>query len=77
MIMTLPTLPILASRSDYRAQFAHSHAPNIATYLVGDILAAVGAHLIINLVVGLIGGGLGALITRRIRPAPAIAYLQP
>ena len=52
VIMTLSTLPILASRSDYRAQFAHSHAPNIATYLVGDILAAVGAHLIINLVLG-------------------------
>ena len=73
VIMTLSTLPILASRSDYRAQFAHSHAPNIATFLIGDILAAVGAHLIINLVLGLIGGGLGALITRRIRPAPAIA----
>jgi len=73
VIMTLSTLPILASRSDYRAQFAHSHAPNIATFLVGDILAAVAAHLIINLVVGLIGGGLGALIAHRPRPAPAIA----
>jgi hypothetical protein len=37
VIMTLSTLPILASRSDYRAQFAHSHAPDIATYLVGDV----------------------------------------
>jgi hypothetical protein len=73
VIMTLSTLPVLASRSDYRAQFAHSHAPNIATYLVGDILAAVSAHLIINLVVGLIGGGLGALIARGFRPAPATA----
>src|SRR5215472_6405276 len=64
VIMTLSSLPILASRSDYRAQFAHSHAPNIVTFLVGDILAAVAAHLIINLVAGLIGGGLGVLITR-------------
>ena len=72
VIMTLSSLPILASRSDYRAQFAHSHAPNIATFLVGDILGAVAAHLIINLVAGLIGGGLGVLITRA-RPAPAIA----
>jgi len=63
----------LASRSDYRAQFAHSHAPNIATFLVGDILAAVSAHLIINLVLGMIGGGLGALIARSFRPAPATA----
>jgi hypothetical protein len=73
VIMTLSSLPILASRGDYRAQFAHSHAPNIATFLVGDILAAVAAHLIINLVLGLIGGGLGALIARRPRPAPAVA----
>jgi hypothetical protein len=70
--MTLSTLPILASRSDYRAQFAHSHAPNIATYLVGDVFAAVGAHLIINLLLGLIGGGLGTLIARA-RPAAAVA----
>jgi hypothetical protein len=73
VIMTLSTLPILASRGDYRAQFAHSHAPNIATFLVGDILGAVAAHLVINLVAGLIGGGLGALIANRPRPAPAIA----
>jgi len=73
VIMTLSTLPILASRSDYRAQFAHSHAPDIATYLVGDVLAAVTAHLIINLFLGLAGGGLGALIARSARPAPAVA----
>jgi len=73
VIMTLSTLPILASRSDYRAQFAHSHAPNIATFLVGDIFAAVTAHLIINLFLGLVGGGLGALIARSARPAHAVA----
>lgn len=73
VIMTLSTLPILASRGDYRSQFAHSHAPNIGTWLVGDIFGAVAAHLLINLFLGLIGGGLGALITRRARPAPAIA----
>jgi hypothetical protein len=49
------------------------HAPDIATYLVGDILAAVGAHLIINLFLGLLGGGLGALIARAARPAAAVA----
>jgi len=38
---------------------------------VGDILAAVSAHLIINLFLGLVGGGLGALIARG-RQAPAI-----
>jgi len=73
VIMTLSTLPILASRTDYQAQFAHSRAPDIATYLVGDILAAVSAHLIINLFLGLIGGGLGALIARAARPAAAVA----
>jgi hypothetical protein len=73
VIMTLATLPILASRGDYRAQFAHSHAPDIATFLMGDIFAAVTAHLIINLFLGLAGGGLGALIARGARPAPAVA----
>jgi len=73
VIMTLATLPILASRSDYQAQFAHSHAPDMATYLVGDILAAVAAHLVINLVVGLAGGGLGVLIVRASRPAATVS----
>jgi hypothetical protein len=73
VIMTLSTLPILASRSDYRAQFAHSHAPNIATFLVGDVFAAVTSHLVINLLLGLAGGGLGALIARGARRAPAVA----
>jgi hypothetical protein len=71
--MTLATLPALASRADYQAQFAHSRAPDIATYLVGDILAAVSAHLIINLVLGLTGGGLGALMARAARPEAAVA----
>ena len=73
VIMTLATLPILASRGDYQAQFAHSHAPDMATYLVGDILAAVAAHLVINLVVGLAGGGLGVLIVRASRPAATVS----
>jgi len=73
VVMTLSTLPILASRSDYQAQFARSHAPDVAIYLVGDIFGAVAAHLIINLCLGLIGGGLGALIARGARPAPAAA----
>ena len=73
VIMTLATLPILASRSDYQAQYAHSHAPDMATYLVGDILAAVAAHLVINLVVGLAGGGLGVLIVRASRPAATVS----
>ena len=60
VIMTLSTLPILASRSDYQAQFARSHAPNMAAYLVGDMLAGAAAHLAINLILGLLGGGIGA-----------------
>ena len=70
VIMTLCTLPILASRSDYQAQFARSHAPGMTAYLVGDVLAADAAHLVINLVLGLFGGGMGALTTRRL-PHPA------
>ena len=64
VIMTLSTMPVLGSRSDYRAQFAHSHAPNMATFLVGDILLAVAAHLLINLLLGLVGGGIGAVAAR-------------
>jgi hypothetical protein len=60
VIMTLSALPILGSRGDYLAEFARSQAPNMATFLVGDILAAVAAHLLINLALGLVGGGIGA-----------------
>jgi len=42
----------------------------MTAYLVGDVLAAAAAHLVINLALGLLGGGLGALTTRRL-PHPA------
>ena len=63
--MTLATLPTLASRSDYQRQYASSHAADIGTFLTGDILAAVTAHLVINLGLGMLGAALGALITSR------------
>jgi hypothetical protein len=70
VVMTLSTLDILTSRSDYQREFATSHAPDIHTYLVSDVLAATTAHLAINLVLGLIGGGIGALIATGLRRAP-------
>jgi hypothetical protein len=73
MVMTLSTLPVLASRGDYQAEFARSHAPNIATYLVGDMLAGVAAHLVINLILGLVGGGIGAVTARYAGLAPSCA----
>lgn len=65
VIMTLTSLNTLATRDDYRQQFAtgHAHAPEMANFLVGDILAAATAHLLINLTLGALGGGLGALLT--------------
>jgi len=63
-ITTLSTLHILATRADYQQQFATSGQPNINTFLVGDILSGVTAHLAINLIVGLVGGGVGELISR-------------
>jgi hypothetical protein len=60
--MTLATLHTLGSRTDYQRQFAGSHVADMATFLAGDVLAAVIAHLVINLVLGMIGGGIGALI---------------
>jgi hypothetical protein len=64
VVMTLMNLDVLATRDDYRHQFAtsHSHPADIATFLVGDILTAGIAHLAINLVLGLIGAGLGAIV---------------
>jgi hypothetical protein len=64
VVMTLSSLDVLATRADYRHEFAASSAPDIATYLVSDILAATTAHLAINLVLGLAGGGIGALVAR-------------
>jgi len=65
--------PVGAAASGGRTsdrEFARSHAPSMTAYLVGDVLAADAAHLVINLVLGLLGGGLGALTTRRL-PHPA------
>src|SRR5215831_11592834 len=69
-IMTLGTLHILATRTDYQQQFATSGQPNINTFLVGDILTAATAHLAINLILGLAGGGIGMLISRSRRGLP-------
>jgi hypothetical protein len=67
VLMTLSTLGILATRSDYQRQFLRSHAADIHTFLVGDILAATTAHLAINLLLGVFGGGIGALIAGGLR----------
>src|SRR6266516_4953845 len=69
-VMTLSTLHILASRSDYQHQYATSGAPDMNTFLVGDILTAVTAHLGINLILGLAGGGIGTLISRSRHTGP-------
>ena len=45
----------------------------MVTYLVGDVLTAAAAHLVINLILGLAGGGLGALIARSARRMPSIS----
>ncbi len=64
VVLTLLNLGVLAARADYRQQFAadRSHPADIATFLVGDILAAAVAHLLINVVLGMLGAGLGALV---------------
>jgi len=66
IVITVTNIGVLSTRADYLRQFAsgHSHAPDIATFLVGDILAAGIAHLLINLALGLVGGGVGALTAR-------------
>ena len=71
-VMTLANLDLLGTRTDYQREFAASHAPDIATYLVGDVLAATIAHLVINLVLGLVGGGVGALMARSAQPRDAV-----
>jgi tetratricopeptide (TPR) repeat protein len=74
VVMTLSTLDLLGTRSDYQAQLARSGAPDMPAFLVQDILAATCAHLIINAVLGLAGAGLAVLgllavrATRRTRP---------
>jgi hypothetical protein len=60
-IMTMATHDRLATRADYRAQFASSGAHDMAAFLVGDIAAASISHLFINLALGLAGAGVAAL----------------
>jgi hypothetical protein len=72
-VMTLASLHTLGTRTDYQQQFAGSHAADMATFLVGDILAAVTAHLVINLLLGLLGGGIGAILVSSLGHADRVA----
>lgn len=47
-----------------------SHAPDMATFLVTDALAVGVSHLAINLMLGLVGGRLGALIALGLGSCP-------
>lgn len=65
--MTLATLDILGSRSDYKAQLSHSGAPTMHAFLVQDILTGAGAHLIINALLGLIGAAAAVAVFLLVR----------
>jgi hypothetical protein len=65
--MTLSTLGLLSTRSDYQHQYATSGAPSMRAFLVQDILAAMCSHLVINLMLGLIGAGLASLVAVAVR----------
>lgn len=65
--MTLTTLDILGSRSDYKAQFAGSGAPTMHAFLIQDILTGAGAHLIINALLGVIGAALATPVLLLVR----------
>jgi hypothetical protein len=73
VLMTLGSLPVLGSRADYQAQFATSTLPTINDFLVNDILGAAAAHLVINVVLGIVGACAGRLVyaLRRVPGATA------
>jgi len=58
----LSNVDLLGARSDYRAELARSATTDMATYLAGDAVAASLAHMVINVVLGLVGAGVGALV---------------
>jgi hypothetical protein len=62
VLMTLGSLPVLGSRADYQAQFATSPLRSMNDFLVNDILGAATAHLIINVVLGIVGACVGRLV---------------
>lgn len=74
VLMTLTTLPVLGGRADYQAQFLTSHRPTMNDFLINDILGAATAHLIINVLLGVLGAaagrGLVALRPRVSAPVP-------
>lgn len=70
VFMTLATLPVLSTRADYRAQYHTSHLPTMHDFLVNDILGAAAAHLVINVMLGVVGAAAGrALLAVRPRSA--------
>jgi hypothetical protein len=58
----LSNLGLLGGRADYQAEFARSAYPDMATYLASDAVAASLMHMVLNVVLGLVGGGIGAAV---------------
>jgi hypothetical protein len=64
----LSNLGLLGARADYQAELARSSYTDMATYLASDAVAAALMHMVLNVVLGMVGGGLGALIALLVRP---------
>jgi hypothetical protein len=65
----LSNLGLLGARADYQAELARSGYPDMAAYLASDAVAGSLMHMVLNVLVGLAGAGIGALVALAVRAA--------
>ncbi len=59
----LGNVALLGARPDYQDEFVRSGYRDMATYIASDAIAASLMHMVLNVVLGLLGAGVGALLT--------------
>jgi hypothetical protein len=69
----LSNLGLLGARADYQAELTSSGYVDMATYLASDAIAAALMHMVLNVLLGLLGAGAGALVASANRPRAAVA----
>jgi hypothetical protein len=75
----LATLLLQAGQHDAQTlrEFQHSGLTDLPTFLVGDYLAAMIAHLWIGLITGLVGGAVGGVLGQIMSRSPEGTRTQP
>ncbi len=74
VVIQLANLPLLGARTDYRRELAQSGGTDMPTYLAGDAIAAGLGHMLLNPLLGLLGGAIGLAVARVARRSSTVDH---